>query len=86
MTGQKIQKAICCCTSVSERLRPPPPIYHFHHWAVLLFHSDVFQYPRKWTLEDIAHQHFLVHAFLGFWHLEVRDLLDKMTLEFETRM
>ncbi|KAJ6503612.1 hypothetical protein C8R45DRAFT_1091388 [Mycena sanguinolenta] len=28
-------------------------------------------YPSEWTMEEIAHQHFLAYAVLSFWHIEV---------------
>ncbi|KAJ6483225.1 hypothetical protein C8R45DRAFT_931843 [Mycena sanguinolenta] len=94
-----------------NRVLPPRPIYHFHRRATLLLHTDLSQYPSEWTMEEIAHQHFLAYAVLSFWHIEVcgppgwpihlcwlrragsttptdamDSLLDRMTLEFETRM
>ncbi|KAJ6506736.1 hypothetical protein C8R45DRAFT_922909 [Mycena sanguinolenta] len=94
-----------------NRVLPPQPVYHFHRRATLLFHQDSIQYSPDWTVEEIAHQHFLAYAVLNFWHIKVRDppgwpihlcwlchagsttptdamdsLLDRMTLEFETRM
>ncbi|KAJ6495487.1 hypothetical protein C8R45DRAFT_927397 [Mycena sanguinolenta] len=94
-----------------NRVLPPRPIYHFHRRATLLLHTDLSQYPSEWTMEELAHQHFLAYAVLSFWHIEVRgppgwpihlcwlrragsttptdamdSLLDRMTLEFETRM
>ncbi|KAJ6458722.1 hypothetical protein C8R45DRAFT_1109835 [Mycena sanguinolenta] len=55
-----------------NRVLPPRPIYHFHCRATLLLHTDSSQYPSEWTMEEIAHQHFLAYAVLSFWHIDVR--------------
>jgi hypothetical protein len=45
-----------------------------YHLSPLLpvfdFRPQVPDYPQAWTLDEIAHQHFLVCTWLSFWCLE----------------
>ncbi|KAJ7351215.1 hypothetical protein DFH08DRAFT_957549 [Mycena albidolilacea] len=46
--------------------RPSPTLPIFDFWAII---ED---YPREWSLDTIAHQHFLACAWLGFWCIKER--------------
>jgi hypothetical protein len=48
------------------RYRPP------HQLRVFDFRPRVIDYPQVWSLDKIAHQHFLVCAWLSFWCVEER--------------
>ncbi|KAF8154317.1 hypothetical protein K438DRAFT_1777951 [Mycena galopus ATCC 62051] len=52
----------------------PHPLYLSPRHPVFEFHGQIAEYPGDWSLDEIAHQHFLACAWLGFWSIEERGL------------
>ncbi|KAF8198703.1 hypothetical protein K438DRAFT_1966667 [Mycena galopus ATCC 62051] len=50
----------------------PCPLYLSPCRPVFEFHGRIAEYPGDWSLDEIAHQHFLACAWLGFWSIEER--------------
>lgn len=55
-----------------EYVLPAQYSYQPHHYPMLQFRRNLAAYPPEWSMGEITHQHFLAHAFLGLWHVEVR--------------
>jgi hypothetical protein len=51
---------------------PPVRYYPSPQYPIFDFCRRVVDYPRIWSLNEIAHQHFLACAWLSFWCVEER--------------
>ncbi|KAJ7353268.1 hypothetical protein DFH08DRAFT_804837 [Mycena albidolilacea] len=49
-----------------------PPLRPLPTLPVFEFRATIEEYPQEWSLDAIAHQHFLACAWLGFWCIEER--------------
>ncbi|KAF8130086.1 hypothetical protein K438DRAFT_1999465 [Mycena galopus ATCC 62051] len=50
----------------------PRPLYLSPRRPFFEFYGRITEYPSDWSLDKIAHQHFLACAWLGFWSIEER--------------
>ncbi|KAF8215537.1 hypothetical protein K438DRAFT_1954259 [Mycena galopus ATCC 62051] len=68
----------------------PRPLYLSPRHPFFEFYGRIAGYPSDWSLDEIAHQHFLACAWLGFCAMSLPpmfdNLLDRMVLTFENHL